>query len=274
MIGDSPGLTKASNVFPYHDVIISRTGSLRQLFRLATLWYLSIDQPHKSHDAPVPYPTMHHSEQKCANFYWCRIWNRCITGFVRLVFKSIFWSKMGTQTSVDQRQSRRSLCRVAAETCCSDISEILLDIFQDASQWSWSYLTHNLIDIKVWMSNWNSFLWYVAISVAKRPLKIHMDGQSHVTWSLTNALTLHWRHNERNGVSNYQHRDCLLNRLFRFRSKKTSKLRVTGLCEGNSPGTGEFPAQRASNAENASIWWRHHKLTGFWYGDKCWHPSF
>ena len=44
----------------------------------------------------------------------------------------------------------------------------------------------------------------------------------------------------------------------RPRSKKTSKLRVTGLCEGNSPVTGEFPAQRASNAENVSIWWRHH----------------
>ena len=38
-----------------------------------------------------------------------------------------------------------------------------------------------------------------------------------------------------------------------------SKLRVTGLCEGNSPGTGEFPAQMASNAENVSIWWRHHE---------------
>ena len=41
---------------------------------------------------------------------------------------------------------------------------------------------------------------------------------------------------------------CLLNGLFRRRSKKTSKLRVTGLCAGNSPGTGEFPAQTASNA--------------------------
>ena len=41
------------------------------------------------------------------------------------------------------------------------------------------------------------------------------------------------------------------------RSKKTSKLRVTGLCAGNSPGTSEFPAQMASNAENVSIWWRH-----------------
>ena len=41
------------------------------------------------------------------------------------------------------------------------------------------------------------------------------------------------------------------------RSKKTLKLRVTGLCAGNSLVTGEFPAQMASNAENVSIWWRH-----------------
>ena len=37
------------------------------------------------------------------------------------------------------------------------------------------------------------------------------------------------------------------------RSKNTSKLRATGLCAGNSPVTGEFPAQMASNAENVSI---------------------
>ena len=61
--------------------------------------------------------------------------------------------------------------------------------------------------------------------------------------------TLQWRHNERDGVSNHQLHDCLLNCLFRRRSKKTSKLRVTGLCEGNSPVTCEFPAQRANNAE-------------------------
>ena len=72
--------------------------------------------------------------------------------------------------------------------------------------------------------------------------------------------TLHWRHNEHDGVSNHQPHDSLLNRLFRRRSKKTSKLRVTGLCAGNSPVTGEFPALRASNAENVSIWWRHHEI--------------
>ena len=69
---------------------------------------------------------------------------------------------------------------------------------------------------------------------------------------------LRWRHNGRDSVSNHQSHHCLLNRLFRRRSKKTSKIRVTGLCEGNSPGTGEFPAQMASDAENVSIWWRHH----------------
>ena len=70
--------------------------------------------------------------------------------------------------------------------------------------------------------------------------------------------SLQWRHNGHNVILNQQPHDCLLNRLFRRRSKKTSKLRVTGLCEGNSPVTGEFPAQKASSAENVSIWWRHH----------------
>ena len=46
------------------------------------------------------------------------------------------------------------------------------------------------------------------------------------------------------------------------RSKKTSKPRVTGLCEGNSPVTGEFPAQKVSNAENVFNWWRHHAFWG------------
>ena len=78
-------------------------------------------------------------------------------------------------------------------------------------------------------------------------------------------MPIRWRHNGHDSVSNHQpHRwnhqphHCLLNRLFRRRSKKISELRVTGLCVGNSPGTGEFPAQMASNAENVSISWRHH----------------
>ena len=71
------------------------------------------------------------------------------------------------------------------------------------------------------------------------------------------ASAWQWRHNERDGVSNHQPYDCLLSRLCRH--KKTLKLRVTGLCAGNSPVTDEFPVQRASNAENVSIWWRYHE---------------
>ena len=71
-------------------------------------------------------------------------------------------------------------------------------------------------------------------------------------------MSLQWRYNGRDSVSNHQPHDCLLNRLFRRRSNKTSKLRVTGLCAGNSPGTDEFSAQMASYAKIVSIWWRHH----------------
>ena len=61
------------------------------------------------------------------------------------------------------------------------------------------------------------------------------------------ALSLQWRHKGGDSVSNHQPHNCLLNRLFRRRSKKTSKLRVTGLCG-------------ASTTENASIRWCHHVI--------------
>ena len=61
------------------------------------------------------------------------------------------------------------------------------------------------------------------------------------------SRTLQWRHNKRDSVSNHQPHDCFLNRLFRHRSNKTSKLRVTGLCTGKSPEASEFPAQMASS---------------------------
>ena len=46
---------------------------------------------------------------------------------------------------------------------------------------------------------------------------------------------LQWRHDKNDGVSNHQLHHCLLNLLVGCRSKKTSKLRVAGLCAGNSP---------------------------------------
>ena len=47
------------------------------------------------------------------------------------------------------------------------------------------------------------------------------------------------------------------------------KPRVVDLCAGNSPGTGEFPAQMASNAENVSISWRHHSLLAQYRDSHC-----
>ena len=86
-------------------------------------------------------------------------------------------------------------------------------------------------------------------------------GRLVIPWQLSCVvsvlrLDITWRHNGRDGVSNHQSYDCLLNRLFRRRSKKISNFRVTGLCAWNSPVTDEFPAQMASNAENVFIWWR------------------
>ena len=88
------------------------------------------------------------------------------------------------------------------------------------------------------------------------------DGNSRgacaLIFHMTGGMTLRWRHNERIGVSNHQRFGCLLNCLLRHGSKKTSKPRVAGHCEGTPPMTGGLPWQRASNAENVSIWWRHH----------------
>ena len=75
--------------------------------------------------------------------------------------------------------------------------------------------------------------------------------------------TLKWRLNERDGVSNHLRLDCLLKRLFGHRSKKTRKLRATGLCEWNPPVTGGFPSQRASNAEMFPF------MTSWWNTSKC-----
>ena len=57
----------------------------------------------------------------------------------------------------------------------------------------------------------------------------------------TTDYPLHWRHNDHYGVSNHQPHGCLLSGLFRRRSNKTSKFRVTGLCVGNSPGPVNSP---------------------------------
>ena len=103
---------------------------------------------------------------------------------------------------------------------------------------------------------------------------------------------LQWRHDGRDGVLNHRCLHCLLNCWFRRRSKKISKVPVTGHCVGNSPVTGEFPAHRAGNADNVSIWLSNHARDmsckfAIWVCHKLWfirpkisyglaksHPSF
>ena len=77
---------------------------------------------------------------------------------------------------------------------------------------------------------------YIRLELPQKPSLVLYDRRrtdvmtSH--WYQT-LEPLHWRHNGRDGVSNHQTQDCLLKHLLRRRSKKTSKLRVTGLCAGN-----------------------------------------
>ena len=94
---------------------------------------------------------------------------------------------------------------------------------------------HKALHIDVWemaISHCSGWRWWANAKWCQHGARIHIQ-----------KYPLHWHHIGQDSVSNHQPHNCLLNRLFRRRSKKTSQLRVTGLCVGNSPGTGEFPAQ-------------------------------
>ena len=113
-----------------------------------------------------------------------------------------------------------------------------------------------------WRQTWDTPLYFTVVDQSEARISIEHGINNHIAMICDrhygSLAALQWRHNERHGVSNHQHFDCLFSRLFRRTSKKTSNRRVSGLCRGDSPVTGEFPAQRASDVENVSIWWRHH----------------
>ena len=94
--------------------------------------------------------------------------------------------------------------------------------------------------------DWSVAIWCV--------LYQRFDGKYHWQSMMRRSCGLQWRHIELHSAPNHQPHDCLFNRLFRRRSKKTSKPRGTGLCARNSSVT----AQTVSNVENVFIWWRHH----------------
>ena len=73
------------------------------------------------------------------------------------------------------------------------------------------------------------------------PATVQVMWEAFPSHPLDIFMSLQWRYNEHGGISNHQPHGCFLNRLFRRRSKETSKLRVTGLCMGNSPGPVNSP---------------------------------
>ena len=94
------------------------------------------------------------------------------------------------------------------------------------------------------ISHWCSFEDQVRLIDLQMRCKTVMAWQGTGIVAPTNPVgrliynqTLQWRHNGRNGVSNHQPHHCQLNHLLRHWPKKTSKL--TGLCAGNSPMTGD-----------------------------------
>ena len=84
------------------------------------------------------------------------------------------------------------------------------------------------------MTSWHG-KWFCILGLCKGFFLVHSALSSQ------RPTTLRWRHNDHYSVSNHQPHGCLLNRLFRRRWKKTSKLRVTGFCVGNSPGPVNSP---------------------------------
>ena len=114
------------------------------------------------------------------------------------------------------------------------------------------------------------YVFQVVNTLNPSPITVHTWPPLWPQISWQHHVALRWCHNgpNNNNDSNHQPQGCLLNCLFRRSSRKTSKVRVTGLCVGNSLGTGEFPTQMASNVENFSIWWCHH---GKDYTGQLWH---
>ena len=99
----------------------------------------------------------------------------------------------------------------------------------------WSQTIKSVCSISQGICIWFMFccvLLWLANSKFYHLLQGYFTATGAMKW-----LPLKWHHYGRDGVSNH----CLFNRLFRLRSKKTSKLRVTGLCVGNWPGPVKSP---------------------------------
>ena len=92
-------------------------------------------------------------------------------------------------------------------------------------------------------------IWCVFYRVERSCVSSSSDSQFNSISVSKGLSTLRLGHKGNYGVSSDQPHNCLPNRLFRFKWMKTPTLCVTGLCEGNSPVTSEFPTQKVSQPE-------------------------
>ena len=129
-------------------------------------------------------------------------------------------------------------------------------INQHRYRWCLGAMSHQAI---TW-ANVDPYLCHHIVLLGHIELKTPKQNMIILHGDIVLVIPLPWLHNEHDGVSNHQPHDCLLKCLFVRTSKKTSKLRVTGLCEGHSAVTSEVPAQKASNAANVFIQWCHHEV--------------
>ena len=164
-------------------------------------------------------------------------------------FSHIIWLKAMILDRKDKAMKMPNMLLRALKTSCNVSAKLSMSLFDEYVAPIFTY------DSSLWGIPNALNLLYLDDQPEDRDTRVTVT-------DVLQTCSLRWRHNDHAGVSNHQPHGCLLNRLFSRKSKKTSKLRVTGLCAGNSPGTGEFPAQMASYAENVSIWWRHYAVAG------------
>ena len=106
------------------------------------LWQPSVppvttnDLIHKSHNAPVPYPTMHHSEQKCAHF--CSEW--CFVGYETCTLCDLWivvsW-RLSAFADCVECLGQRGLHKTVGYNCPSKLN----------------FMTARLIRVKAWLSD-------------------------------------------------------------------------------------------------------------------------
>ena len=144
------------------------------------------------------------------------------------------------------KQWLHSCRRIIAPLCPYKCGLVKSTAIYGSLTWMGYCAHHEMICIHVVM-------WVHLCQIKGPPVLLRItNGQTRYRNCKAWGTSLQWHHNEHDGVSNHQPDNCLLNRLSKCRSKRNSKLRVTGLA------TGAFPAQRAINEENVSIWWPHH----------------